>query len=567
MAVLADLATLVLVLAVALVYDPDSLDLSSPRLPLALLGLPVALVLAAAAPAGAGFRPPDVLVTLALLWTAAAARLSTAPWAAGPALVAAMIAAGAYLIGRRAGARERLISWVSRASLALLVASAVAMRGVFQRPTGADLAGHAPTAVLVGQLGNPDYLAGWLLVVLPAAALGRGGRAFLAAGLIALGWTLSRGAGLALIAAALAIWRPGRSLGLKPVALALASGLVLTGFAATAPADRAKLTSAVTLEKRLAIWRTALALTADHPFAGRGPGTFPAAYEAARPPDPFGAGRLPPSDFAHCLPLQVAVEHGLAGLALLFAAVALFVPRALAQTDPLSRALACGALAFLLHNLVSVTAYVLPVLFVGALFAGAAVTRLYPPPADANPRAMALLALFAALVTFLAAPWALSRNRALHEAGMARRALERHRPADALPHALAALAEDPNVTAVRYLAAGALAEAGKPRAALAQYLLLEAQEPAFGHQGFDRARVLIDLSRPSAAISELERSLAFDPNYQDWYALSEARWAAGDAAGSRAALDRARALAPTPDVAARLDALARQLAGSSPPSR
>ena len=564
MAALADLVTLACVLALALVHDPSALDLSAPRLPLALILFPVALALAAASPGG-GSRATDLPVGLAVGLAALAAMACGSPWAASNALVAVGLASGAYLLGRRAGTRERLLAGIARGSLALLSVASIAMLGAFTRPAGPDLSTGVPTLALVGPLGNPDYLAGWLVAVLPLAATGPRGRAWLAAGLVALAWTLSRGAALGLALAAALVYRPRRLFEHKAILLALAAAFVVGGFV-TLPGDRAKLASPVTFVKRTAIWRTAWQLALERPWLGHGPGSFPAAYEAARPHDPLGPGRMPPSDFAHDLPLQVAVEYGLAGLALLAWGLVPFVRAVPRASDPAARALACGALAFLVHNLVSVTAYVLPVLLLGALVAGAAVTRILPAgqSSSVGPTAAAALALALAC----AAPAAVTRARASHEAGLAKAALARGRAADALPHALAALDLEPLAPAHRYLAAAALAESGKPREALVQYLLLEALEPGFGHQGFDRARVLLDLSRPAAAVCELERVLSVDPDqFNAWYALAEARWALGDRSASQAALARARALAPTPDLQRRLDALAHELTAPPAPTR
>ena len=80
MAFLADLTTLLLIASLALVHDPDSLDPLAPRLPLALILLPLVLAATALTRAAVAFRAPDALVTLALYLTAAGAATSVAPW-------------------------------------------------------------------------------------------------------------------------------------------------------------------------------------------------------------------------------------------------------------------------------------------------------------------------------------------------------------------------------------------------------------------------------------------------------------------------------------------------------
>lgn len=558
MAFLADLTTLLLIASLALVHDPDSLDPLAPRLPLALILLPLVLAATALTRAAVAFRAPDALVTLALYLTAAGAATSVAPWDSGPALAVAAIAAGAYLAGRRAGDRPGLLRAAAAGSLIALFAVSVTMIGTYTQPVGPALDASIPTHALIGPLANPDVLAGWLLLVIPLAAAGRGGTWLAALGVLALAWTLSRGGLLAGGAAALLF--ASRHHARRPLALALVGALVLTGFAAVRPSDRTKLTSASTFAKRLTIWRTAFDLYRRAPLFGHGPGRFGALYETARGTDPGGTARMAPSEFAHNVPLQIAVEYGLAGLLLFGSSVVWFARHAARlsrdATDPTARALAAGLTAFLLHNLVSHAAYILPVLALAAFLAGAAATRFTPTGSLPSPRAYPLTCVLAALVLFLLAPWALCENRAAHYAGEAQRHLARSDAKSAVQLTTAALAESPNRPRVRYLAAGALAEAHRPAAALAQYLLLEAQVPHYGHEPYDRARVLLDMNRPAPALAPLAAELRRDPDFfPAWYASAEAYYMLHEPARCRAALARARALAPTPDLARRLDLL------------
>jgi predicted Zn-dependent protease len=100
-------------------------------------------------------------------------------------------------------------------------------------------------------------------------------------------------------------------------------------------------------------------------------------------------------------------------------------------------------------------------------------------------------------------------------------------------------------------------------------MLLAAQSPAYGESDANRGRLLLDLSRPRAALAQLDRALARDPaSLAGWYSAAEACYMVGDRARSQAALVRARALAPSPEVSRRLDALAATLAtGSAAPAR
>jgi hypothetical protein len=626
----ADGLVLAVYLGLALEFDPASLDPLSPRLPLALLGFSAALAAhGLARPSGLAWRPVDAVLAAGLGLHVAWAALSIAPWAAGPALVQVALAYQAYLLGRLWWNRPGRLVLLARLSLVAVLLAGVAFRGSWRKPIGPDHEASVPTSVLVGSLGNPDYTAAWLLLATPvalarpASALPGAARAlsgparaiFGIAGCVGLGWTLSRGAWFA-AAAAMAFFAiaaraspapasrkrtPTPASGRTPVVLStlvdarFACGLALVllvgaGAIAGSPADRAKLSDPATASKRLELWAMALALAAEHPFAGHGPGLFGELYARLRPADFARTGMPSATEFAHNLPLQVAVETGLLGLALLVTAVALAAwpwsrrartpdrdPGHGHVRDETASMAAVAVAAFLLHNLVSVTAYVLPVMLYAALTAGVLVGRSItlvdpepeperlptgPPasPARARLATWLILALFALLDLSLA-PWALARHRALHLAGEARTHLARACAAPARASAATALQEAPGIPAVRYLLAGALAEAGHPAESLVHYLVLESQSPGHGQQAYNRGRVLLDLERPEAARRALQDFLAREPDsFEGRYAMAEACAMTGELARSRAELARARELAPPdPKLAERLRVLSADL--------
>jgi O-antigen ligase/tetratricopeptide (TPR) repeat protein len=121
---------------------------------------------------------------------------------------------------------------------------------------------------------------------------------------------------------------------------------------------------------RAAVWRDALRLTAAHPIAGTGLGTFATAYATVRSPEV----RLRYSH-AHQDAIQLASEGGLVALAGLGLILAAFVPRAVAalrgRHGPVAAGCAAGATAFALHALVDFPFHIPGAAAAAAMLAGA----------------------------------------------------------------------------------------------------------------------------------------------------------------------------------------------------
>ncbi len=226
---------------------------------------------------------------------------------------------------------------------------------------GAEATGRA-----AGSFGHPNLLAVFLATALAASgAVMVGGRpqfravaaaSFLAA-LAGLALTLSRG-GLLAAGAAVAVmlmYRPFRRMALialtvGAVALLIAGGDVL-GSTQSVDLVTKRLESvqyASQADPRSELWRGTPEIIGDHPFVGVGAGQFSTASAAYGLRDPFS--EYQPFEHAHSIPLTVAAELGLLGLAafLWFAtALGVVLVRACKRTQGWARAYAFGLTAAL----------------------------------------------------------------------------------------------------------------------------------------------------------------------------------------------------------------------------
>ncbi|HXC64116.1 MAG TPA: O-antigen ligase family protein [bacterium] len=189
-----------------------------------------------------------------------------------------------------------------------------------------------------GSLGNPDFLGGWLALLLPLALAGAltaskkiraAAWGILALGVAAVLLTQARAAWLAALAGlAVAAWRlrPGRWVWVAAAGLVLAAALGL-GWGLADPAERGRLAEAVDLrsdawQSRLLMSQEALALAQEHPWTGVGPGLFTDGFLALQGPRLLANRSLPYryTEDAHNDWAQAAAETGWMGL-LLWAAL------------------------------------------------------------------------------------------------------------------------------------------------------------------------------------------------------------------------------------------------------
>lgn len=229
---------------------------------------------------------------------------------------------------------------------------------------------------------SPNALAGYLAMTLPVGlALYMKARKYgektLWAAAVALMFgcaalTKSTG-GLAAMAAGLAVFaaltfRGGR--GWNTAVVAAVAVLCAAGYFVLSSRTGGSYGIENSISERANYFRGAFATFMESPVIGRGAGTFQVTYLAKIPPG--GGG----SRYAHDLPLQTLAETGLAGLAAVAALFGAFfgrcrsVIRSGGPDAPVYAALAAGGAAFLAHNLVDFTYYVIDSAVVWWLYFG-----------------------------------------------------------------------------------------------------------------------------------------------------------------------------------------------------
>ena len=226
--------------------------------------------------------------------------------------------------------------------------------------------GTEATGRAAGSFGHPNLLAVFLATSLAASgAVMVGGRpqfrpvaatAFIAA-LTGLALTLSRGGLLAAGAAVVVMlmWRPFRRMALVAVAVGAVALLIAGGelLGSTQSVDLVtkrieSVQYATQADPRVELWRRTPEIIEDHPLIGVGAGQFSDASAAYGLRDP--ASEYQPFEHAHSIPLTVAAELGLLGLAaFLWFAVALggVLVRACKRSQGWARAYAFGLTAAL----------------------------------------------------------------------------------------------------------------------------------------------------------------------------------------------------------------------------
>lgn len=169
----------------------------------------------------------------------------------------------------------------------------------------------------------------------------------------------------ALLLVAVAARRRSRS-------VVIGAALLVVAAAAVA-ATRTDLGRLDPLRLRLINWRTAAWVAATHPWTGVGLGGVGQAGLTG----PTAAENISP--FAHCTPLQLTAELGVAGLGVTLAGLVglgVLLRRGL-QVAP---ALALAVAAVPLHNLVDFSFYAPEILLPWAVLAGTLAARCWPPP-------------------------------------------------------------------------------------------------------------------------------------------------------------------------------------------
>ncbi len=458
-------------------------------------------------------------------------------------VLAAMLAVLVFWSGRGQDPRaaDRLLAAV------LLACAAQAVFGVVQAALAPQrVYGRASELVTApfGSFVNHNHFAGLvemgvvLAVGLTAARVRRDGTRPAALGLLGLALALllahlasgSRGGFVALLAglgalAAAHVGRGGRSP--RRVALASAAGLVAllaAGLALAPDTARVRLATLVSgrpdasASYRVEAARATLRLLAAHPVAGAGLGAFADTVTAWK--RVHGEVRL---THAESDALELAAETGLVGLALLGVLAATWA-RGLGERlrrgrDPYRRdvaaAAACAAGALLVHSLFDFGLRLPALGLVCASLLGLAAAPPRDAPRLVRRRITRLATAGLLLVLALACAWRAEGARALDQA-------RRIRDASTRAEALGALV------------------------ARHPYLAEAWRERAIAVGGLASAEGALHPARAARAADDLVRALALRPSWAEaWADLAWVRQAGGDLAGSRHALDRARALDPT----------------------
>ncbi len=355
-----------------------------------------------------------------------------APWSAlvgAPGrrfgLIAALLGAGAFVLGASVGGDAAVARRILRA--ALVTGGIVAAIGVGEA-LGLPVPGLDDDAERIrSSWGSATFLAGYLVLLLPLAVVHlraadrrwrRVGLAATATMTIALVLTGTRGAWVGVVAGAVvlapALPRRGRALPRAAVAGLAGLGLLLAAVALSGPTlDRASGGG------RLDLWRTTLPVVADRPVLGAGPDAQRIVLLSGIDDDfEREHGSVELHDRAHDLVLDTAVTTGVLGLVALgglLASIGRFVGHRLGD-QAIARALAAGLVAYLVHLLFAfgeATLDPLAWLLAGILVAALADDAPTPAEARADRPPIAVPLALGALALALGA-WALGDLLADH---------------------------------------------------------------------------------------------------------------------------------------------------------
>lgn len=154
---------------------------------------------------------------------------------------------------------------------------------------------------MVSYLANVSWRRVWWMV--PAGAIT----------VAALAFTYSRNAWLGLVAGTLGLVLTGRRAS-RVVLVLVAAGVLVAAVSSGAVMERVRSMANPqdeTIRDRVAMWRSGLAMIADHPALGVGPGQVRAWYPHYRRPEAV----RPSTGHLHNSPIQIAAERGLPALA------------------------------------------------------------------------------------------------------------------------------------------------------------------------------------------------------------------------------------------------------------
>jgi tetratricopeptide (TPR) repeat protein len=385
---------------------------------------------------------------------------ASGPWAAQQWPQAALFVGAALAYGQRSWQRYSAAALLASAALVSLYAL-LGLSPWDPFASGAVDLGFSHRAH--GSLGNPDFLGGWLAMLLPlslAVALSWEGRwrrlAWLLPALMGtvLLLTQARAAwSAALAGAAVAAWMlrqhwQARRAWAWGLGLLLLAGLLAA--AALSPALGARLREAVdprsdAWTSRVFMGSVALDLALEHPISGVGPGNFQTEY-LRRQGEKLNttAGKDEPYRFtadAHNDWLQCAAETGLLGLGLWVALFGLSLRSALRRQGPEGAAVAGGLAAFGVQACFHFPWAIVP--SAGLLLLGLGAATAWDKDLDLGLPSWAMQATALLCLLAVAALWRQSQASALLNSGIAAQAVPGARPLS-LPLLAKAAALDPH---------------------------------------------------------------------------------------------------------------------------
>jgi len=507
-----------------------SFPLLDAKLIAAGLALSLALLLAGLSALGKGrlrLALPDTGLMLGLLafWGsgALAARASILPQA-GDQLLARTLLLGffgmlASAMGLRLAESRRVLKLILLAA-ALNAAYALLQRLGLDPVQSTRQAGSASRAMAF--FGNPDFLAAFLCLAWPLAlVVGWGPKpALVLLSILALAMlaTASRAGLLSVHLQALLLlawgWRrlsaPWR-LSLAAAWLILPLGLLLDPAMLLRP----------TL--RLALWQEALRQSWQHPWLGRGPGSFVAAFNAACGDPALRQALSQSNQFAehpHSLILGLFYEGGLlwlAGFAVLLALAAkgLLARRSSDAGGRLRLALALGLFGLIAQNLFDRNLLLTGSSYYLWLYLGLMAPSAGMPAWPAEKRRRWMLGILLVLIACLPLPWLLRPARDLFHLGQGEKALGEARAAKSSEAGLRAAAASAKSAPPHLALADALAAQQRFAEAAQEYAQALALDPASRPAALNLGNCRFKQGHLEQAVAAYRQALAIDPKSAD----------------------------------------------------
>lgn len=474
--------------------------------------------------------------------------------------------AGAHLVRTREqmGSLTSLLTWLA----GLMVAAGVFQLFVDERMgfnffTGSDRR-------VVATLGNPAFLGGWIVLLLPvlvADLVGRPLRSMRGAlqGAVIVGLfillllTRTRSSLLALPCGffIFLLWRGGGFR--RPLLIGGAAAAMLTAgavFFLPGIGERlgslAHIAGAATLARRVPIWEAGWGAFLDRPILGHGPGQFERVMRDYRSPDYWTTGSEDVIPHAHNEPIELLADGGIVGL-LLFGWVVTAALHsawgAKGDSPSWSRTMSAGIIggmgALLADNLANVSMRQPPVAMLFWLFLG----LLLSPSLGAPRGGRSLIAL-----RLPGVPWILPlllwgagmvwygggvADRVRAEGMTLRGVLAGVRKEETrAPEYFAASAKaDPDYLEGVFSAASSFLMAGRPQEALAYSAMLRARAPNYPRLGMVEAAAYYQVDSLPSALRSIRDELSRNTHPENWYIAAKIHETTGETAAEHAALE------------------------------